>query len=315
MMATDDDFDSPWKEAIEAYFTDFMAFFLPEAYAEINWVRGYVFLDKELQQVVQDAELGRRLVDKLVQIWLNDGSDSWVLIHIEVQGQHETAFAERMYVYNSHLYHYHKREVNSLVVLADTRTRWRPHRFRYGRWGTEMRFSFPGIKLADYRKQWTALEASPNPFATVVMAHLKTQETRTKPQERERWKWALTRRLYTQGYGREDILRLFRFIDWLMRLPRELEETFRQQVYAYEEAQRMPYVTSIEQIGIEKGRREELLSAIDLLLKLKFGEAGLRLMPEISQLEDLSLLRAVRDNIWTVATLEEVHRMYRQDGA
>jgi hypothetical protein len=63
------DYDSPWKEAIEVYFADCIAFFLPDAYAEIDWSRGYVFLDKELQRVVPDATVGRRLVDKLVQVW------------------------------------------------------------------------------------------------------------------------------------------------------------------------------------------------------------------------------------------------------
>ena len=53
---------------------------------------------KELQHVMRDAELGRRLADKLVQIWLRDGAETWVLIHIDVQSQEETDFAQRMFV-------------------------------------------------------------------------------------------------------------------------------------------------------------------------------------------------------------------------
>ena len=55
-----DDYDSPWKEILEGYFPDFMAFFFPDAAAEIDWSLGFESLDKELSQVVQDAELGRR---------------------------------------------------------------------------------------------------------------------------------------------------------------------------------------------------------------------------------------------------------------
>jgi hypothetical protein len=323
------DYDSPWKEAIEVYFADCIAFFLPEAYAAIDWSRGYVFLDKELQRVVPDAAVGRRLVDKLAQVWLRDGHEAWVLIHIEVQGEPEAAFAERIYIYNSRLYHYSGREVNSLAILADTRTRWRPRQFRYGRWGTELRFSFPIVKLADYRKRWAELEASTNPFATVVMAHLKAQDTQKNPQERGQWKWLLTRRLYERGYRREDILQLFRFIDWIMHLPHELQLSFRQQVYAYEEEQRMPYITSIERMGIEKGRAEgrvegraegraegqyeELLSAIELMLNLRFGEAGRALLPEISQVAEYPVLRAVRDQIWTVDQPEDLRQIYQSD--
>jgi len=63
-----DDYDDAWKEALETFFVDFMAFFLPVAHAEIDWARGYTFLDQELSQIVQDAELGKRRVDKLVQV-------------------------------------------------------------------------------------------------------------------------------------------------------------------------------------------------------------------------------------------------------
>ncbi|WP_206054830.1 hypothetical protein [Nitrosococcus wardiae] len=97
------DYDTPWKEALERYFSEFMAFFFPQSYEDIDWNRGYIFLDKELQQVVRDAELGRRLVDKLVRVYGKDGEEDLVLVHIEVQGQDEKAFAERMYVYNYRL--------------------------------------------------------------------------------------------------------------------------------------------------------------------------------------------------------------------
>ena len=43
------DFDSPWKEALERYFEAFVAFFFPAAWADIDWERGFEFLDKELQ--------------------------------------------------------------------------------------------------------------------------------------------------------------------------------------------------------------------------------------------------------------------------
>ena len=52
--------NSPWKEIPECYFQEFIAFFFPEIAEETNWERGYVFLDKEFQQVTRDAELGRR---------------------------------------------------------------------------------------------------------------------------------------------------------------------------------------------------------------------------------------------------------------
>ncbi|MBI2941418.1 MAG: transposase, partial [Chloroflexi bacterium] len=98
------DFDSPWKGVLEDYFPEFVAFFFPVAWAGIDWSRRFEFLDTELQQVVRDAELGRRLVDKLARVWRRDGEEAWVLVHVEIQGQEDRQFAERMYVYNYRLF-------------------------------------------------------------------------------------------------------------------------------------------------------------------------------------------------------------------
>jgi len=255
-MTTDTDYDSPWKEALELYFPEFLALCFPEAHREIDWARGYEFLDKELQQVVRDAESGRRLADKLVKVWLTAGEETWLLVHIEVQGQAEAEFAQRMYTYHYRLFDRYAREVVSLAVLGDTSPTWRPTGFTYGRWGCRLAFEFPVLKLWDYRARWAQLEASANPFATVLMAHLKAQETAGAAEQRKVWKWALVRRLYERGYARQDILNLFRFIDWLLALPAELEQTLWQAMQEYEEANRMTYVTSVERFGIEKGLRQ-----------------------------------------------------------
>ncbi len=73
-----DDYDSPWKEALDLYFEAFVAFCFPAMHREIDWLRPYVTLDKELQKVTPDAEQGRRFVDKLVQVWRIDGQEEWL---------------------------------------------------------------------------------------------------------------------------------------------------------------------------------------------------------------------------------------------
>jgi len=47
--------DSGWKEAIEIYFKQFVSFFFPIIYAEINLEKGYQFLDKELEKIVKTS--------------------------------------------------------------------------------------------------------------------------------------------------------------------------------------------------------------------------------------------------------------------
>ena len=116
-MATE--YDSPWKDILEIYFEPFMAFFFPAPHAAIDWTQGYEFLDKELAQVVRDAELGRRRVDKLVRVTLRNGEVGLVLIHIEIQSQWEAEFNERMYIYNYRLFDRYHKPVASLAVLGD----------------------------------------------------------------------------------------------------------------------------------------------------------------------------------------------------
>ena len=70
------------------------------------------------------------------------------------------------------------------------------------------------------------------------------------------WKFRLIRRMYERGYEQTLILELFRLIDWMIRLPKGLEADFRRELYAYEEQRRMPYVTTVEQAGIEKGLQQ-----------------------------------------------------------
>ena len=65
-----DDYDSPWKEAIEIMLADFMAFYFPDAWQAIDWQQPHRFLDQELQKILPESGTGRRVVDKLVEVAL-----------------------------------------------------------------------------------------------------------------------------------------------------------------------------------------------------------------------------------------------------
>jgi SOS response regulatory protein OraA/RecX len=57
----------------------------------------------------------------------------------------------------------------------------------------------------------------------MIRAHLKTKETTTNLTEREKWKWLLIRSLYEKGYEKKEIVKLFKFVDSMMALPKELQ--------------------------------------------------------------------------------------------
>jgi hypothetical protein len=250
------EYDSPWKEAMDLYFEEFVAFFFPKAHQDIDWQKNYEFMDKEFQQVVRDAEVGKRLADKLVKVWRQDGKQTLVMVHIEIQSKYESNFAERMFVYNYRIFDRYRLPTATLVVLADDRPSWRPKKYQYKIWDSDMGLKFPVVKLLDYEQQWSMLESNTNPFAVMVMAHLKTQATNRNPSARLQWKLTLAKSLYQRGYSRQDIVDLFRLINWMMTLPEELERSFTLEITDYEEEKKMPYITPLERFAIAKGRTE-----------------------------------------------------------
>ena len=180
-------------------------------------------------------------------------------------------------------------------VKGDDNPNWRPDNFQVELWGSQTSFRFSTVKLLDYRLEWDALENSDNPFATVVMAHLKTLETKHDAFERQRWKLNLAKRLYQKGYNRQDVINLLRFIDWLINLPEVLEQSFWQSLLTFQEEQRMQYVMSIERFaekrGIEQGIERER-SLILRLLARKLGDLPDEIPAQVgelslNQLEDL----------------------------
>ena len=147
----------------------------------------------------------------------------------------------------------------SFAILSDGSPKWRPAKFGHSLLGSTISFEFPITKLLDYQDQWTSLVGNDNPFATVVMAHLKTLETQRDPTARYNWKFYLIRRFYERGYSRQDVLNLLHFIDWLMQLPQDLEEQLRQEVYQLEAGKAMPYISSFERLAKEEGHQKGLL--------------------------------------------------------
>jgi len=304
------EYDSPWKDIIEIQFPEFMLFFFPQAHAEIDWKRPYTFLEKELQKIMREAETGNRHVDKLVKVFLQDGSETWLLLHIEVQGQFDASFGMRVYIYNYRIFDRYKKPVVSLAILTDANHDWRPDSYSHGRWGSKASLDFPIIKLLDYDQD--ALAASDNPFGIVVLAHLQTMETKRNPQERYAAKLTLAKMLYQRGYTRKNILGLFRFIDWIMTLPDELAQQFDTELHQLSEDNRMKYISSFErratakglEQGLDKGERKGIWDSIVELLTVRFGSVD-ETAVKLEQIEDLETLRALRKKAIMAESLQE----------
>jgi len=316
MTATSADYDHPWKAALEQYFEQFLAFFFPEAHTIVDWSRPYETLDKELQQVVRDAELGQRQADKLFKVWQHNGDEAWVLIHVEVQSQRETGFAQRMFVYNYRIFDCYRQPVISLAVLGDSDPDWRPCSYEYSLGGCQVSIQFPIVKLLDYESQWDTLEQSLNPFAVMVMAHLRTKATTGNPEGRAKWKWQLVRGLYERGYDKTDILELFRLVDWMMTLPEDLQLAFEDQIKQYREEEKMPLLSKMEIRAQDKGQQlGEVKMARELALKVletRFGQIPAPCADSLDSIDDLILLKQLFQDAMAVESVSAFQQVLTQ---
>jgi len=288
-----DDYDSPWKDVLEHAFPEFMAFYFPDACAQIDWAQGHEFQNVELRKVVRDAALGKRFADALVQVVLQSGATRLIYIHVEVQGQRDADFEPRMFTYNYRFYDRFGVPVASFAVLADDDEGWRPDHFGFEVLGCRQRLDFPMVKLLDYAPRLEQLEAESNPFAIITAAHLRTRSTKRDPQARYQAKRHLVRQLYRHGWERQRVLDLFAVLDWMMRLPDLLEQQLWQDIAFIEGETRMRYVTSVERLATQRGMQQGLEQGLEQGMEqgLEQGMEQGKLEGEIGMLERLLIRR------------------------
>ena len=267
------DADGGWKDIIEDFTEEFFEFYFPEVHGAVDFSQPPEFLDTELRQIAPDSGSARRHVDRLIKVVLKAGGEQWLYVHVEIQGEtDETAlqFAERIYIYNYRLCDRYGRSVVSLAVLADSDATFRPTEYRRELLGNVLSFRFPAVKLVDMDQD--ELAVSGKAFALVTRIQLAYNQVRRDPRRRFDRKLALTRELYRKGFDRERIIRLFRFLDFIMRLPEPLEIEYRHELEAIEGALKMPYVTSVERLAKREGQLQGLREAVIDALEARFGE-------------------------------------------
>ena len=307
------DFDSPWKEALEKFLRPFLALCFPAVEAQIDWSRETVFLDKELQALERDADAGRQYVDKLVRVFQRTGGEAWILVHVEIQSQPDPRLAERMCQYHHRLKHVHGRPVVSLAVLADSDPLFRSGSFEESLLGTRNLFEFATCKLLAFSEEQLAQPG--NPIAQVIQAHLIALRWRRDSPLRRRGKLELLRHLNRDDYDRETLYQLLRLTDWFLPLSEPQELCLRQELQKLQPEKIMPFVTSFERLarkealqeglqegrqeGLQQGRQEglqlgqieALKEAIRDVLTTRFSQAPPELVTRLETCQDVGQLR------------------------
>ena len=213
--------DTLWKGILEDLFDDFLRFIYPNADDIFDMARGFDFLDKELEDLFpQTDEENIRYVDKLVRVWLKDGTEEWILIHIEVQGEPQKSFPERMYIYNYRLRDKFNRKITAWAILADRNKKFLPTHFKESYLGTTTFYEFNMLKIINQDEE--ALRKMDNPFAIVILTVLLALK-KTKKNEIELidLKMDLVKELLKRNIEKKKIKALMNFLQYYVRFNKE----------------------------------------------------------------------------------------------
>lgn len=302
-MSTREDHDSPWKEALEDFFRPFLEFLYPQVAKLIDWDEPVDFLNAELQKITSGAESHRCYADKLVQVvWLN-GEEYWLLIHIEVQGEPEANFAERMFTYYYRIRDRYKKSVISLAVLTDTQESFRPQSYSLALAGCAIRFDFLSVKLLDWWPRLEELKNSTNPFALLIAAQLTAKKVKDGKARVDNL-IAFYRLAIKQALRKDEVRKLLIFLEWLVAIPEALTPYYNEQINLIEEDSKMAYNSLLERFAIEKGIEQGREEGMQQGMQKGLGKGRQQTLLKLLQLKFQKVDESVQRRVETATDAE-----------
>jgi hypothetical protein len=168
------------------------------------------------------------------------------------------------------------------------------------------------VKLLEFENRREELENSINPFAWLILAHLDTMATTRNLERRVDCKFQLAMKLGRRGLRDEQARKLFNLIDWMMQLPPDLDKRWYNRVRETQEANKMPYINTIQRIEREEGLAQgEIKSALKYLsfdLEEQFGADGVAFVEELHSVKDSDRLFSIKKALRNVKSIEELRR-------
>jgi hypothetical protein len=204
--------DLLWKGILEDCFPDFLRFFIPNADEIFDFTKEIQFLDKELAKLFPEAKNKNRRADKLAKVFMKDGTEKWILAHVEIQGYVDDEFGFRMFQYYYRIREKYNQPVMAFAVLTDDNPNYRPTEFSEGFLDTKLLYQYKTLKLSDYRPE--DFQKTDNIFAfalEVAWYGLKAN----KPREGEtlyKLKMNLFRRVEKKGCSTNDFRQILKFL-------------------------------------------------------------------------------------------------------
>ena len=272
--------DYLWKGVLEEAFDDFLRMMHPEADEIFDFGKEFVFLDKELQDMFPADEdmFSPKYVDKLAKVYLKDGSERWILIHVEVQGRYQKDFPLRMYTYHHRIWGKYGHPISAYAILTDPDYQGEINVFEFDCLTTSLTYKYKVYNILNQDKE--TLLANKNPFAVVVLTARVVMEGKKimDPQQRDEYlysqKLLLMRNLFAQKISKQKIRGIMTFISFYVRFEnKDLNHNFDKQLDELKGRRNIMGIEELildraEKIGMKKGiEKNKHLTIIRLINK------------------------------------------------
>ncbi len=122
----------------------------------------------------------------------------------------------------------------------------------------------------------------------------------------------MVRGLYDRGYDREDIIKLFRLLDWMMSLPEQLQRRFEVKLTSYQEERQMPVLSRMEHRGMQAGILQTARESVLEVLDVRFEVVPTEVIEAVKQIEDPSVLKQLLRQAISITSIEEFQQVLEQ---
>jgi hypothetical protein len=219
-------------------------------------------LDKEQKQIFPESEEAHRRVDLLTKVWLLDGTEQWILIHVEIQGYRDEDFPIRMFVYFYRLTDRFKVPVSALALLTDKDKAWRPDKYEFTCMKTRLVYQYPVYKLSDFSE--ADFQGGSNPWSWVMKTALIGLKSNWDDESLLKMKVQLYRDFRKMGHSVEKVRLFLQFLKYHVRFEKtEFYSKFDHQIQSVDNKKESPMgiielvkehlIEEAKQEGIEKG--------------------------------------------------------------
>jgi predicted transposase/invertase (TIGR01784 family) len=301
LNAQSQNYDLLWKDVITDLFEEFLLFFSPELYEQVDFTSPPEFLEQELQTIIPESESNHRIADKLVKLQLKNGEEQWVYVHIEVQGDYKKIFPKRMFQSFYRIMDLFDEKIHALALFTGESSKYNLNEFHYQFFGTELSYHYNTYHISSQPE--TPLLRSQNPFALAVLAGLYVIKSKKNVDLTFQYKHKLMRlllqdKIENKEIKREYIQKLFVFIDHILRLPADVDQKLMQEMRPIIEKEEVSMGLSLDDTsfakffrkegleeGIEKGIKQGIEKGIEQGIEQNKIDTAVRLLEKDNSVE------------------------------